>query len=369
MQNEKFGFEIDFLPVGEKSDSGDAICLRWGYNLREKDQRRQTVVVVDGGFTDDGKQIVKHISKWYDTDTVDLMINTHPHRDHVGGLKHVLENLNVKKLVIHQPWNHEGLKKWFDSNRKITQKKIEKSLEEGLNQASELCEIATNQGLTPVEWFAGSTATYNDVKIVVLGPSKKYYDSLLPQFNATPGSSTSADERLKYKGYDVAYSQCPLTDKGATSAENNSGLVLAFILPTSNSPVYILTGDAGMPALEAAAQCASQYNVNLDKLRFMQIPHHGSVQNVGPTVLNAFLGDNTNRAGNADKTAYVSICAEPEPDHPAKNVLNSFEDRGCAVYETHGANIRHSLLDVPPRNWSKAEQIEHFAKVQMFDVD
>ena len=42
-----FGFEIDFLPVGDKSKSGDAICMRWG-NLH--DPLKQNVMVVDGGF-------------------------------------------------------------------------------------------------------------------------------------------------------------------------------------------------------------------------------------------------------------------------------------------------------------------------------
>lgn len=369
MEDSTFGFEIDFLPVGDKSDSGDAICMRWGYNLLDKRIRQQTVVLIDGGFVADGEAIVKHIKKWYDSDTIDFMINTHPHRDHIGGLKHVLENMTVKRLIIHQPWNHDGLKKWFGPNKRITQEKIEKSLEDGLNQASELCEIATEQGNQPVEWFAGSSAASNGVKIIALGPSKTYYDSLLPQFSKTPGPGTSADGRLKYKGFDVAYAQCPLTDEGSTSAENNSGLVLAFILPTSNAPVYLLTGDAGMPALEAAARYANQNEIDLNKLRFMQIPHHGSVQNVGPTVLNAFLGTDTNRADNTDKTAYVSICKDPDPEHPAKNVLNAFEDRGCAVYETRGASIHHSLLAVPPRDWSKINPVKHFEKVQKFEIN
>ena len=81
MEDSTFGFEIDFLPVGDKSDSGDAICMRWGYNLLDKRIRQQTVVLIDGGFVADGEAIVKHIKKWYDSDTIDFMINTHPHRD------------------------------------------------------------------------------------------------------------------------------------------------------------------------------------------------------------------------------------------------------------------------------------------------
>ena len=47
------GYEIDFLPVGDGARSGDAIALRYG-NL-EGTRAEQTVVVIDGGFTDDGR--------------------------------------------------------------------------------------------------------------------------------------------------------------------------------------------------------------------------------------------------------------------------------------------------------------------------
>jgi hypothetical protein len=58
LQNEIEGslnmYEIDFLPVGDGARSGDAIALRYG-NL-EGTRAEQTVVVIDGGFTDDGRR-------------------------------------------------------------------------------------------------------------------------------------------------------------------------------------------------------------------------------------------------------------------------------------------------------------------------
>lgn len=53
------GYEIDFLPVGDNSKSGDAIALRYGNLYGSRAEQR--VVVVDGGFTDDGEALVNHI--------------------------------------------------------------------------------------------------------------------------------------------------------------------------------------------------------------------------------------------------------------------------------------------------------------------
>lgn len=109
------GFEIDFLPVGENKKSGDAICIRFG-NLQQGSRRsEQTVIVVDGGFSDDGNKIVQHVERYYNTEEIDLVISTHPDSDHVSGLHDVLDRLTVKKLWMHQPWLHtNGIAELFE---------------------------------------------------------------------------------------------------------------------------------------------------------------------------------------------------------------------------------------------------------------
>ena len=49
------GYEIDFLPVGDKS--GDAIALRYGNLFGQRTE--QTVVVVDGGSEDDTAAVAR----------------------------------------------------------------------------------------------------------------------------------------------------------------------------------------------------------------------------------------------------------------------------------------------------------------------
>lgn len=112
------GYEIDFLPVGKENKSGDAIAIRFGnlYGTREE----QAVVVIDGGFAPDGEALVNHILKYYKTDLVDIVIATHPHNDHISGLKTVLEKMRVQALLMHKPWastHTNNISRWFIDGR------------------------------------------------------------------------------------------------------------------------------------------------------------------------------------------------------------------------------------------------------------
>ena len=92
------GYEVDFLKVGEESNSGDAIPLRYG-DLHG-DRSSQYVVVIDAGFKETGPDVVKFVRKRYQTSVVDLAISTHPDGDHAAGLGIVLEELEVERPDI-----------------------------------------------------------------------------------------------------------------------------------------------------------------------------------------------------------------------------------------------------------------------------
>lgn len=70
-------YEIDFPPVGEATRDGDAITMRYGHG------DDYVVGGVDAGFTDDGDAVVEHITRWFDTGSVDFVISTQPDDDHI----------------------------------------------------------------------------------------------------------------------------------------------------------------------------------------------------------------------------------------------------------------------------------------------
>lgn len=369
-QNDKFGFEIDFLPVGDSTKNGDAICLRWGYNLTDEAKRKQWVMVVDGGFAECGNDIVRHIEKYYGTKQIDVLVNTHPHADHLNGLEKVVADCTIKHLVMHRPWEHAGLKGVFKDGR-VTSKSIRESLKDGLEKAYTLADSAKNKGAKLCECFAPSK--WEDlcgVDVYVLNPSKEYYESLLPAFNVTP---TDGDDdgarRVEFSKALYPAERYPLTDDGETSAENNSGIVLAFKLPDDVGGIVMLTGDAGIPALENAVVEATKFGLDLkNDVSFFQVPHHGSIQNLGPTVLNKLFGNPLDAAKRV-KTAYVSVSKGHDNQHPAKHVINALEDRGVECYMTNGQVIRKSFGKVPERpGWVALSKIERYAQVEAIYV-
>lgn len=360
-----FGFEIDFLPVGDSSKSGDAICMRWGYGLCT-DKPDQFVMVVDGGFKGDGQKILEHISTVYKAKTIDLVVNTHPHADHVGGLHEIIEEegFTIKCLALHTPWTHPNVDKFFKDGR-VTSKSVRENLKEGLESVYELVKKATARRIPICEWFSdGAGFVAKSIHMACLGPSKTYYESLLPSFECTPtdGADNSA-KRLECKQRMVKAEDCLLTDDGATSAENNSSLIMSLTLPGGS--VILLTGDAGMPALNRAVKRAEELKVDLSELWLFKVPHHGSVQNLGPTTINDLLF--YSMLGSVDdRCAVISVSAKPPFDHPARNLINAITDYGFKVCLTNGDLLQGGRGVFPSRGYPIVEAAGPFEDVQLF---
>ena len=69
-------------------------------------------IIIDGGNNEDGPYIVEYLKR-LGTDEIELMIATHPHLDHMGGLDDVLEAFEVKAVIDSgiptQLWHLPGL--------------------------------------------------------------------------------------------------------------------------------------------------------------------------------------------------------------------------------------------------------------------
>jgi beta-lactamase superfamily II metal-dependent hydrolase len=321
-------FEIDFLRVGDGKSSGDAITFRYGNFDGLASQ--QHVFIVDGGTKDSGAALVQHVRTFYGTDQVEGVISTHADLDHASGLTVVLENLDCKQLVMHRPWEHAlYICDLFKMNHSPTG--LSEKLEKAVSAAHELECICERKGIPIVEPFAGSAT--KDGAVLVLGPTQEFYQRLLPHFRDTPAAKvpsiiaqfastmvekvTTVAEKLHIE---------TLNDSGVTSAENNSSTIL---LLTLDGCKILLTADAGIPALTAAADYAESRGIMLNDLYLIQVPHHGSRRNVGPTILNRMKA----------KYAIVSVGPDCAPKHPARKVTNAFIRRGAQVTVTAGKTV------------------------------
>ena len=129
-----------------------------------------------------------------------------------------------------------------------------------------------------------------------------------------------------------SWSQERLKDGGLTSASNETSVVM--YTDCGDNRRILLTGDAGVNALRWAGDYAKSINYPLQQFSFVQIPHHGSRRNVGPTVLNYLLGP-IQPEGTVKFEAFVSAPKEDDM-HPRRIVLNAFMRRGGQVIATQG---------------------------------
>jgi beta-lactamase superfamily II metal-dependent hydrolase len=347
-------FEVDFLAVGEGEKSGDAIAVRWG-NLAGP-RAEQKILIIDGGTLEAGKNLVNHVQNYYGTTFVDAVLCTHPDIDHACGLKIVLEELDFGFLFMHQPWSHASEILDLFKNP-FTATKLKEKLQKAITTAHELQEICDDKGKKVYEPFTG--VTWDNIRI--LGPTRDYYQQLITQFRDTPTALysvpsflqkavASAKETIEWvaEQFDMQYES--LDDSGVTSHENNSSTIL---LLSVDGYKLLFTADAGIPALTAAADYVASIGINLDDLRFMQVPHHGSKHNVGKTILNRIKA----------KTAFVSAGATA-PKHPARKVTNALIRRGATVCVTAGKHVYEFNGTTLRTNWVPAQTVPFYDQVE-----
>lgn len=329
-------YEIDFLPVGTKASSGDAIALRYG-----SDTFGFTTHIVDGGYADTAPGLIKHVREGYGTEVVMHVVLTHADRDHAAGLVDVMETMTVGALWMNRPWLYAAeIVHHFHGNWTVDG--LVRHLREQYATLVELEDIALRRGIPVYEAFQGTTIG----QFTVLAPSRARYIALLPDLDKTPERKTTADTS-GVLGYMVELAKAAVRwvvetwthetlheHPEPTSASNESSLVQGAVL---DGDQIVLTGDVGPDGLHEAATYAERLWGRLNP-EFFQVPHHGSRRNVTPSSLNRWLGPILPQGGARLGVAYCSA-ARLDEDHPRKKVVNAFIRRGYEVFSTQGKHI------------------------------
>ena len=341
-------YEIDFHPVGDPGEdgkcrrSGDAITLRFGNLLSTP--RQQTVAVIDGGFRSSGEKMCEHIKQHYGTETIDWVFCSHSHDDHIQGLFPVLETLTVKLLLIRRPWLHaDGVTTLLDDNR-TTLSGTKQRLKESFRAAWDLCQLAESKGIPIHEPFEGTHYTVAGQKqMLVLGPSEPFYHNCLAAeladepLTAAASLQTILTDALRAGIHAVSefWDQEKLVEPApdAVSPLNNSSTVVYFDFGADK---VLLTADAGVQGLTMAHEYAASQGLDLRQCTRVQVPHHGSKRNVGPTILDKLIGPVLPVNTVATRTGMVSCATDGEPKHPSARVTNAFLRRGLSVTATKG---------------------------------
>lgn len=78
--------EIYFFDVGQ----ADSILIK------ENDY----TMLIDGGNQSDGKNLVKYLEEDLNINDIDILVGTHPHEDHIGGLTDIINSLEIGKIYL-----------------------------------------------------------------------------------------------------------------------------------------------------------------------------------------------------------------------------------------------------------------------------
>ncbi len=319
-------YDIDFLPVGDGGRSGDAIALRF----TRPDTGGLAHVIVDAGFQDDGDALVEHVNYYYGTSSIDLAILTHPDGDHIGGMGEVIRGLAVKELWLHDLSGRGGA---------------------GLPAADavdDLIKVARQQGTVVREAFAGDSA-FGDA-LFVIGPTLEYYEQLVADEQkvakaAVEGRAISFGKSVSVLAQRFLAAlpvEVPFGDAGGTSPRNNTSMITLLQL---DGEKFLLTADAGVPALDRALDWVEEQGARVYHPKFVQLAHHGSRHNASSAFLDRLLGPT---GQEPSRSAFVSVTKEAEK-HPSPRVANGFMRRGYKVCATHGQTIHHYSADAPDR--------------------
>jgi beta-lactamase superfamily II metal-dependent hydrolase len=138
-----------------------------------------------------------------------------------------------------------------------------------------------------------------------------------------------------------------LDDTGETTPRNNTSVITQLAVDGRR---LLFTGDAGIPALHAALDYAELSYLTSEPLDFLDVPHHGSRRNLGPTILDRLL------SGQGGVTAVVSA-SKSAPKHPSPKITNALMRRGCEVYTTEDGQKWYHIGDVPARGWGVAQPV------------
>ena len=252
------------------------------------------VVLIDAGNEGDGKKILDHIDTYYTQKYIDLAICTHCDNDHYGGFKELLiEHQNTESsFKINQFWVHDPYKHVNVDDVKYIRKA--KTLRTRLNEAyafkdgSSLLDMIDKAKINRKEPFKGSE--YAPLNIYVLGPTKEYYESLIPEFRVDLDFKDEQQDdayvgfnRLCYNTEEEFFSKTLENANDDLSKVNQSSVILAMAIDTR---VFLFTGDAGRDALMQIINIDTEGA--LKNVEWMKVPHHGSKHNLNNAIISHF---------------------------------------------------------------------------------
>ncbi len=284
------GFYIDMINVGQ----GDSFLL-----TLDSETVGIAYVLIDSGTAKTSESLIKHL-KVIAPGRLNIIV-THLDNDHIGGLKAVVENLNIIKVFMNVPGN---LNAWLSARQRLIERGMTvnsvRELAENLATTEDLLKTLAEKGLNPLPILAGKVLKWgNDIRINVFNPTE---DRL---------KAAWADELLKET---IQATVLEESSAPGTTASNNSSVILE--LEYKEMPYALFTGDADAAVIKEV--------IGSKSYTFLKVPHHGSKSGLDEDLLKIIK----------PKTAFLSVGDNPH-GHPATEILDIIKNAGAKVYCTN----------------------------------
>lgn len=360
-------YEIDFIGVPDDKQDSQAVCLRF-----KNGGGQYTTIVYDAGFTSGGEEMCAHLKRYYsngDRPCIDYLFCSHSHDDHIGGVVHLIENCDVRRIFFNAPW--DCIDELYNriTDRRKTRTSLDRLLREKYSGLDSIEKLANDRGIPLFNSFVESIEVPDVVS--VLSPTKDFYIEQTCRENAdifqVPEKSESDSRAMMLSKVREDWDMELLREDVSTSAENETSLILDFDFENER---VLMTGDAGPLALTKAIENSeSMLASDIKEVAVYQIPHHGSRHNVTPSILNRLVGPILEKESAVMQTKKVAFaCTASTSDHPKEMVTNAFIRRGCAVYATNGSTIRHYHGNMPSRTgWTPVRKVDFADYVEPWD--
>lgn len=289
--------KITYKDVGQ----GDSIILEWNKEGTKK------VAVIDCNKKGKLNPVLQHIitQKYYE---IDLLVLSHPHRDHYSGFLQLLEYIEKNKIIVkklaHTLHLAGGFVYW-------------KYFEVGNTDSKLLAKIVSKwstlkeQGLIKKIILLSQEMPLkleDDINLICLAPSND--DALIFQ------------NHVKY--------QPEKNIKESSQAANHLSTIFSLCI---NENYLLFTADAEISALNRAKKNFKDLLSN--KFQVCQIPHHGSEKNYDIEFWESLPKFDI-------KFAVASAGEGLKYNHPSVKVLNEFKTLG---YEIHCTNILNGMKE------------------------
>ena len=82
----KENLEVYFFDVGQ----ADSTLIKQG----------EYTMLIDAGNNEDGINLVNYLKEEIEVEDIDVLVGTHPHEDHIGGMNNIIDELDIGKIYM-----------------------------------------------------------------------------------------------------------------------------------------------------------------------------------------------------------------------------------------------------------------------------